>query len=276
MGLDYVLNHDRTREANLNLERCPSVNPEDSLVPKVLAETARLRDLVGDLRFTPPVTHVYNPLEYAWETHRCYVEKWGTTRRRVLLLGMNPGPWGMAQTGVPFGEAAAVTGPLGIVGEVRKPAVEHPRRPVTGLATARSEVSGRRLWGFFLERFAGPAGFFREHMVINYCPLVFMEESGRNFTPDKLPSDEAAPLFAACDARLQGLVDLYRPEWVVGVGGFARKKLDSLFGRKAPAREGHRPGNIGTVLHPSPASPAANRGWAEAAEKQMVEQGVWR
>ena len=32
---------------------------------------------------------------------------------------------------------------------------------------------------------------------------------------------------------------------------------------------------IGRVLHPSPASPAANRGWAAAAEKQLLALGVW-
>jgi single-strand selective monofunctional uracil DNA glycosylase len=253
----------------------PGLASSKSIAPAVLAETAALRESISHLDFSTPITHVYNPLEYAWDTHRCYVEKWGGTRRRVLLLGMNPGPWGMAQTGVPFGEVAAVTGPLAISGEVRQPENEHPKRPVTGLATTRSEVSGRRLWGFFLERFGGPEGFFREHMVLNYCPLVFMEESGRNFTPDKLPAAEAEPLFAACDQRLLALVDLYRPIWVVGVGGFARKKLEALYGKKAPQRRGHRPESIGTVLHPSPASPAANRGWAEAAEKQMLEQGVW-
>jgi single-strand selective monofunctional uracil DNA glycosylase len=33
---------------------------------------------------------------------------------------------------------------------------------------------------------------------------------------------------------------------------------------------------LGKVLHPSPASPAANRGWAEAATRQLIEQGVWQ
>ena len=28
--------------------------------------------------------------------------------KRVVFLGMNPGPFGMAQVGVPFGEVAAV------------------------------------------------------------------------------------------------------------------------------------------------------------------------
>jgi len=189
------------------------------------------------------------------------------------MLGMNPGPWGMAQTGVPFGEVAVVKGWLGLAGKVKKPGNEHPKRPVLGLDSPRSEVSGRRLWGLFAEKFSTPEDFFASHIIVNYCPLVFMEESARNRTPDKLSAEERAPLFAACDERLMGLVDIYQPEWVVGVGGFARKKLDTLYKKYDGPR--HAPMNIGTVLHPSPASPAANRGWAEAAEKQLYDQGIW-
>ena len=165
---------------------------------------------------------------------------------------------------------------LGLKGQVARPDPEHPKRLVQGLDCPRSEVSGRRLWGFFGERFGGPEGFFADHFVVNYCPLVFMEDSARNRTPDKLPKDEADPLFAACDRRLIRLVNLYKPEWVIGVGGFARKKLEALFGAKAPRGvHGHVPAGIGAVLHPSPASPAANRGWAEAAENQIRTQGIW-
>jgi len=243
---------------------------------KVLAATSALCDEVDRLSFSDPVAWVYNPLRYAWPLHEQYVRKWGGSPRRVLMLGMNPGPWGMAQTGVPFGEVASVRGFLGLEGRVARPDPEHPKRPVQGLDCPRSEVSGRRLWGFFGEWFGGPEGFFAEHFVINYCPLVFMEDSARNRTPDKLPAGEAAPLFAACDRRLVKLVELYKPEWVIGVGGFARKKLDALFGPKAPRGAlGHSPVNIGTVLHPSPASPAANRGWAVAAERQFLDQGIW-
>ncbi len=240
---------------------------------KVLQTTATLSKAVSSLKFDEPVTHVYNPLEYAWDLHAAYIKKYGGSKKRVLMLGMNPGPWGMAQTGVPFGEVAVVKGWLDLKGKVKKPKGEHPKRPVLGLDSPRSEVSGRRLWGLFAEQFATPDDFFAEHIIVNYCPLVFMEESARNRTPDKLSAEERAPLFAACDERLMGLVDLYQPEWVVGVGGFARKKLDSLY--KKYQGSGHCPANIGTILHPSPASPAANRGWAEAAEKQLHDQGIW-
>ncbi len=251
--------------------------PKDkALVRDVLAASAQLCDEVDGLRFADPVAWVYNPLRYAWPLHEQYVRTWGATRRRVLMLGMNPGPWGMAQTGVPFGEVAAVRDILGLTGQVGRPAREHPKRPVLGLDTPRSEVSGRRLWGFFAERFGGAAGFFEQHFIVNYCPLVFMEESARNRTPDKLPAAETEPLFAACDRRLVRLVEVYRPDWVVGVGAFARRKLEGLFGPRAErAGLAHAPAHIGTVLHPSPASPVANRGWAEAAERQLVEQGVW-
>ena len=243
---------------------------------EVLAATAALCDEVDSLNFSDPVAWVYNPLRYAWPLHQRYVRRWGASPRRVLMLGMNPGPWGMAQTGVPFGEIAAVRDFLGLEGHVGRPDPEHPKRPIQGLDCPRSEVSGRRLWGLFGEKFGGPEGFFADHFIVNYCPLVFMEESARNRTPDKLPAAESVPLFAACDRRLVRLVDLYKPEWVIGVGGFARKKLESLFGAKAPRGASvHVPAHIGTVLHPSPASPAANRGWAEAAEKQILAMGVW-
>lgn len=236
---------------------------------RVLAAAAALRDEASALAFGEPVTHVTNPLDYAWALHERYVRTWGASPRRVLFLGMNPGPWGMAQTGVPFGEVAAVRDWLGLRGEVRRPAGEHPRRPVQGLDCPRSEVSGRRLWGLFAARFGTPERFFAEHFVLNYCPLVFMEAGGRNRTPDKLPAAETAPLFAACDRRLRAVVALHAPEWVVGVGGFARAKLEAVLGGVPDAPR------IGTVLHPSPASPAANRGWDEAAVRQLREQGIW-
>ena len=249
---------------------------ETAVARDVLAATATLRDTVDTLAFAEPTAWVYNPLCYAWDLHVSWVRKWGASRRRVLLMGMNPGPWGMVQTGVPFGEITAVRDWMGLRGEVGRPDPEHPKRPVTGLACTRSEVSGRRLWGHFAERFGTPDAFFADHFVVNYCPLVFMEEGGRNRTPDKLPAAEAAPLFDACDTWLRTIVGVYRPEWVVGVGGFARKKLDDLFGPKVPDDElVHRPDHIGWVLHPSPASPAANRGWAAAADKQLREQGIW-
>ena len=242
----------------------------------VLEATAALRDRADSLKFGDPVAYTYNPLRHAWDLHEQYVRRWGASPRRVLMLGMNPGPWGMAQTGVPFGEVGFVRDWLQLDGAVDRPAREHPKRPVQGLECPRSEVSGRRLWGFFAEVFETPERFFADHFVVNYCPLVFMEDSGRNRTPDKIPSAESAPLFTACDERLRALVDLYRPAWVLGVGGFARSKLEALFGQKADLPAGaHRPGAVGGLLHPSPASPAANRGWAEAARSQLLEQGIW-
>jgi single-strand selective monofunctional uracil DNA glycosylase len=236
---------------------------------RVLAANATLRDAVNDLRFADPVTHVTNPLDYAWDLHAQWVTRWGASPRRVLMMGMNPGPWGMAQTGVPFGEVAAVRDWMDLRGDVRSPAGAHPKRPVQGLDCPRSEVSGRRLWGHFAARFGPAENFFAEHFVVNYCPLVFCEETGRNRTPDKLPAAETEPLFAACDRRLAALIQLYSPQWLVGIGGFAQRKLAAV------AADLAAPARLGKLLHPSPASPAANRGWAEACDRQMEEQGIW-
>lgn len=233
----------------------------------VLGAARELALAVDGLRFAAPVSHVYNPLAYAWAPHEQYLRRYGAGRKKIVFVGMNPGPFGMVQCGVPFGEIAAVRDWMGIEAPVARPARENPKRPIEGFACVRSEVSGRRLWGLFRERFGTADAFFAEHFVANYCPLAFFDH-GRNLTPDKLPAAESAPLYAACDAHLRALVAALRPEWVIGVGGFAEARaLEVLAGTAV---------KIGRVLHPSPASPAANRDWAGAATRQLTALGVWR
>lgn len=237
---------------------------------RLVSAAERLCERVNGLRFGRPVACVYNPLEYAWGPHEAYLRRWGASRKRVIFLGMNPGPWGMAQTGVPFGEVALVRDWIGICAPVRKPREEHPARPIEGFACRRSEVSGARLWGLFRERFGGPDAFFREHFVANYCPLVFMEASGKNLTPDKLRASEAGPLGEACDRHLADVVRALGASWVIGVGAFAEAR--ALIVREAKGLDFE----VGRIPHPSPANPAANRGWARLAEEAMVGLGVWR
>lgn len=219
------------------------------------------------MTFGAPVSHRYNPLEYAWAPHEAYLRRFGDGPKRVVFIGMNPGPFGMVQCGIPFGEIAAARDWMHIDAPVLRPAQENPKRPIEGFACTRSEVSGRRLWGLFQQRFGTADAFFAEHFVANYCPLAFFDQ-GRNLTPDKLPATEAGPLYQACDEHLRQLVVILQPEWVIGIGGFAEARaIEALAGSAV---------KIGRVLHPSPASPAANRGWAEAATKQLLAQGIWR
>jgi single-strand selective monofunctional uracil DNA glycosylase len=237
-----------------------------SLARRILAsERTLVRELAG-LRFAAPVTHVYNPLEYASRPHAAYVRRYARAPLGVLFFGMNPGPFGMAQTGVPFGEVAHVRDWLGIEAPVGRPQCEHPRRPVEGFACRRSEVSGARLWGAIRAHYEKPERFFRHAFVANYCPLVFMEASGRNRTPDQLPAREREPLFRACDEQLRRLVKLLRPAHVVGIGRFAETRArHALAGAALP---------VGGILHPSPSCPAANRGWARHVRRQLVALGV--
>ena len=243
-----------------------------STADALLAAARALVRALQPLRFSPPVTHVYNPLEYAWAMQEAYVRAFATGPRRVVFLGMNPGPFGMTQTGVPFGEVAAVRDWMQLHAPVQKPAHEHPKRPIQGLRCTRSEVSGRRLWGWAAQRFGPAPAFFAQCCVANYCPLVFLEETGRNRTPDKLPAAEMAPVSAACDTHLRRVLEILQPEWAIGVGGFAEKRLRETVPGLSPALT---PPRIGAILHPSPASPAANRGWSEAIDKQLATLGVF-
>ena len=225
-----------------------------------------LASALDELSFELPVAYVYNPLAYARQSFERYVERYARRGTEVLLLGMNPGPFGMAQTGVPFGDVSMVRDWLAIEEPVERPAREHPRRRIEGFSCHRSEVSGTRLWGWARGRFGSPERFFARFFVGNWCPLLFLEESGRNRTPDKLPAAEQGPLFELCDGALVRLVRWMQPRLVVGVGGFAAARARAALGENGP--------RIGSILHPSPASPLANRGWAAQAEAQLRELGI--
>ncbi len=207
------------------------------------------------------VSHIYNPLQYAAASHFEYLKRYLNPNCRYLLLGMNPGPFGMAQTGIPFGEISIVKNWLEISAAIKKPKKEHPKRPITGFECTKSEVSGRRLWGYFQDKFGTPKKFFQDYFITNYCPLVFMEESGKNKTPNNLSKTTREQIFPLCDEYLRNIVELLNPEIVIGIGKFAEKMAgNALKGLDI---------RVETILHPSPASPLANRGWAEAAEKQL-------
>lgn len=233
--------------------------------PSPVTVARRLARAVSHLSFGPPVARVYNPLDYAFEAHRAYLERYCRRRASVLLLGMNPGPFGMVQTGVPFGEIVAVRDWLGIDRGVRRPAVEHPKRPVEGFASTRREVSGQRFWGWARDRFSTPDAFFDRFFVWNYCPLAFMEASGRNRTPDRLPRHEREPLYAACDQALADIGRYLELGLVLGIGRYGEQRARAVFRDRVP---------VHAVLHPSPASPAANRGWASQFERQLESLGV--
>jgi single-strand selective monofunctional uracil DNA glycosylase len=221
---------------------------------------------LAKLTFAPPVAYVYDPTVYARVTNRAYLERYGSGKKEVVFFGMNPGPFGMTQTGVPFGAVSMVRDFLGIEGPVGRPKQEHPKRPVEGFACARQEVSGMRLWGFVKERYGTPEAFFARCFLANYCPLLFLEASGRNRTPVQLPAKERDPLLAACDDSLRKQIAILQPRLVIGIGRFAESRAQAALGDLRI--------EIACIPHPSPASPAANRGWAKDVGRVLEHLGV--
>jgi single-strand selective monofunctional uracil DNA glycosylase len=235
---------------------------------QLAAAARKLSAQVGRLTFAAPVAQVYNPLTYAWRAHAAFLHRFGDSRKRVIFLGMNPGPFGMVQTGIPFGEIAAVRDWMKIDEVISPPAMEHPKRPILGFDCPRSEVSGRRFWKLFADRFGTPEKFFAEHFVVNYCPLAFLAASGANLTPNKLSATEREALFAICDEHLRSVLEILKPEWLIGVGGFAQNRAELVTADKKI--------RVGQVLHPSPASPKANRhDWTQTAKQELIALGVW-
>jgi single-strand selective monofunctional uracil DNA glycosylase len=240
----------------------------------LIGAARELSAALAPLRFAPPVALVLDPLQYARAPYEAYVRRYGATRKRIVLLGMNPGPFGMMQTGVPFGEVAAVRDWMGIVEPVGQPADAHPKRPIEGFACRRSEVSGRRLWAWAAARWGAAERFFADAFVLNWCPLVWLEASGRNRTPAQLPAAELEPVRRACDLHLARALAALAPEWAIGVGGFAERRLRAVLEGDALDGAFARTVRVGQILHPSPASPAANRGWAEAVDAGLARLGI--
>ncbi|XP_061543917.1 single-strand-selective monofunctional uracil-DNA glycosylase 1 [Phycodurus eques] len=239
-------------------------SPSCRLLKLELELNAHLRGL----SFGEPVRYVYNPLEYAWETHSCYVEKYCQTGQSFLFLGMNPGPFGMAQTGVPFGEVNSVVDWLKITGAVGRPDDEHPKRRISGLACTQSEVSGARFWGFFRKLCGEPAAFFRHCFVHNLCPLIFMSSSGKNLTPPELNAREREELLRLCDIALCQAVEALGVSMVIGVGRVAEQRA-----RRALSAAGMDV-RVEGIMHPSPRNPLANKGWDSVAKAKLAQLGV--
>lgn len=213
------------------------------------------------------VSWIYNPLDYAWEVHNQYLTKYGGLGGKTILLGMNPGPWGMGQTGVPFGDVSKVRDYLGLTGDVGQPERLHPKRPIIGLDSSRNEVSGTRLWGIIEDTFGSADEAHANLFVVNHCPLLMFDDGGKNLTPDKLSGHAAKELLKLCDRHLQKVVEILGATRVIGVGAYAEKQAKkALVGMEI---------EITRIPHPSPASPLANRNggadWREAVTEVFSE-----
>ena len=239
------------------------------LANAMVERTLQLREQVESLRFSSDYI-IYNPLIYAWDIHEQYIRRYMSNPIEALFLGMNPGPFGMAQTGVPFGEISSVKNFLALQGEVGKPPYEHPARPVLGFEVQRSEVSGKRLWSLFSEHYTDSALCFSQITVANYCPLVFMDRgpTGKNITPDKLPKTERMALETICDSYLKDVIGLLKPTYLIGVGKYAKEKFQKLVGLLDTY-------TIDSIIHPSPGNPMANNGWNEKTKQKLMDIGLW-
>lgn len=238
--------------------------PDTQTFEPPLEPTRKISNRVNQLQFDNKVEWVYNPLDYAWNVHSEYLTRFGTGPKRAVFLGMNPGPWGMAQTGVPFGDTTIAGDWLGLRGlPIGTPEEERPDRPVIGWDLERQEGSGQRLFGFFRKEMGSLPAFFQNNFVLNYLPLVMFNADGKNVTPARLLKADRLKVFEACDPYLQAMVDYYQPEVLVGIGKFALRRLEANFSDTAYT--------VVDIPHPSPASPIATRDGGRYWNKLVTE-----
>ncbi|KAL1451943.1 hypothetical protein WDU94_006272 [Cyamophila willieti] len=183
----------------------------------------------NNLSYDASIEYIYNPLDYAFELHSKYVYKYCTSKKKILFLGMNPGPWGMVQCGIPFGEVKAVKGFLNIEGEVNQPDKFHKDRPITGLDCPRSEISGKRLWELASQLSDGKAeNFFRHAYVHNYFPLAFLSKTAKNITPAELKNKiTIEKLNSICDKSLSDIIQHLGVDTVIAIGKAKDEKINT-------------------------------------------------
>ncbi|MCX8040015.1 MAG: single-stranded DNA-binding protein [Planctomycetota bacterium] len=210
------------------------------------------------------VPWIYSPWQYAWPVFVQYAQRYFRPPHRMLWVGMNPGPFGMVQSGIPFGDVALVRSWLQLDAPIVPPAQQHPRRPIVGWSCARREVSGQRLWGLLSSRYRTPQACFAELFVINWCPLAFLDAAGRNLTPDRLPMPARQALGEICDRFLAAVASLAESSCIVALGAVA-----AAAARRATALP------VLELPHPSPANPRAQRGWTQLVSARLHDAGLW-
>lgn len=232
---------------------------------KVINRTEKFVEKLNHIRFSFN-GFIYNPLTYAWNNHVQYLSEYVKEHADNLFLGMNPGPYGMAQTGIPFGEINFVKNYLKISGSVGKPEIEHPAKPVLGMKTERSEISGKRFWSLIRSKYEDPTEFPPNNAILNYCPLCFIEntKSGKNVTPDLLSVTDRLSVSEVCNAYLSDMINLIKPKKLIGIGRYAYNKLREI--SDLP---------VYYMNHPSPLNPSSNNDWVKNQYIFLTENGIW-
>lgn len=271
----------------------------------LLQKTRDLAAVLDTFRHPAGVSHVYNPLSYMATAHEAWLSRYvqygecdevAVTPSPYLILGMNPGPWGMVQTGVPFGDvpnAGKLIGvrdgstpftaqiPCGVsLPAIFKPQLDgiqlHPKRPVQGFACTRVEASGDRLWGGLATVWGLLDAVLDDCFAMNYCPLAYFSgEAGENVTPEAFIKagpyrDEAyaQELDDVCGAYLRTVMRAMDTKVVLAIGRYAERKA-----KIAASMVANKPAVV-YLTHPSPLATRNAEQWAEMARTTMQAAGV--
>ncbi|XP_049877484.1 single-strand selective monofunctional uracil DNA glycosylase [Pectinophora gossypiella] len=257
------------KEASCNAANETCLTGSQSICDDFLHIIDELNVLLGQFQFPSTVECIYNPTIYARHTFEMYVRKYCNTKKPIMYFGMNPGPWGMSQTGVPFGEVNSVRDWLGIQGPVGKPPKEISARPVKGFDCTRTEVSGKRFWGLFKDICVVPDKFFETSFVYNYIPQQWMKNNGCNVTPGDLKTQQMENLFNICDRVLIKVLELYEVKTIVAIGKFCETRAQKAIKKYMSGS----PVQILYMPHPSPRA-VNNNNWDQKAIACLKNQNL--
>jgi Uracil DNA glycosylase superfamily. len=207
-----------------------------------------------------------NVFSYAIDPFLEYLEKAERGSVRTLYLGMNPGPYGMYRTGIPFCDFVTKREFLKITASVDETFIDVDAVRGEKPDEKRREVSGMRLWGLFESVYHSPERFFSSSLVLSYSPLIFFRSEGRraNIALSDVKSLDRKRIEKVSDEFLKRYIKELKCDTLVGIGDYAHRAL-------VRCSDGER---LLKIAHPSPANPAANGDWAGRTYCYLKSEGV--
>ncbi len=136
---------------------------------------------------------IWNPGLYGETWHARFRRLYRPGQHPLVVFGLNPGPYGMAQTGIPFTDIRRLVSALpDLAAELRGRGerVEPPGLAPPGLRPYLSrsfESSAVRVYRFLKKGWGGAERGWTEVVVANPCTLLFIDPAeGKNRTPADL------------------------------------------------------------------------------------------
>jgi len=209
---------------------------------------------------------VWNPALYALDIYQEYLTKFPPEPGAILALGLNPGPYGMAQTGIPFTDCRTASGALGmemtIPGKAPDDLISRLKK-ANGKWRGTYERSSLGMYRFLILAWGDIKTAYRNWFVGNPCPLLFLDPERWNVTPADPRLRRMKEVGELRQRAVIGFSEILNPRGIVCFG----KDVAKAVGEVAIRQVG--PDRVVFYEHPARAVPEK---WAAGLLQELTQR----